>query len=110
MDAALRELLTSIVAHQPRLDSDAYDAGIFGNPQPFAARVVEEVREIRLPDNRLVAVRGYLILDAEAAAVRERDRFYLDLAAPDVPPVSVVAVSVPRDLDGTPHHVRVEFA
>ena len=110
MDAALHELLTSTVIHQPRLESDAYDGGAYGDPREMRARVVEKVGEIRTPDSRLVATLGYLILGSEAAHVVERDRFYLDAAAIGAEPVSALAVSKPRDLDGTVHHVRVEFA
>lgn len=112
MDAALREMLTSTVLHLPRIGSDAYDGGIYGDPRTLAARVVERVGEIRTPDSRIVATRGYLILDADAADVVERDRFYLDAtaAAPPATPVHALAVAKPRDLDGAVHHVRVEFA
>lgn len=111
MDAALREMLTSTVAHQARIGSDAYDAGTYGAPRLLRARVVEQVRELRTRDNRLVAVQGYLILDADAADVAERDRFYLDAAqAIGATPVHAVAVAKPLDLDETVHHVRVEFA
>lgn len=111
MDPALREMLTSTVVHQPRIASDAYDAGTYGEARELRARVVEQVGEIRTPDQRLIATRGYLILDADGADVAERDRFYLDAAtALTATPVDAVAVSKPRDLDQTIHHVRVEFA
>ena len=104
MEGALRELLTSPVGYRSRVGSDAYDAPSYGAPLVFAGRVVEERRELRLPDSRIVATHGYVILDADAWGVQERDELTIDGHA-----VEVLAVSRPRDVDGTIHHVRAVY-
>lgn len=104
MDAAARELLTSTIVYRPRTGSDKFDAPTYGDPTSLPARVVEEVRELRTRDNRIVVTRGFAILGEEAAAVEERGQVEIDGRALDA-----LAVSKPRDIDGTLSHVKVWF-
>lgn len=101
MDAALRELLTSDVLYRPRTGSDKYDSPTYGDFRALRARVVDERREFRTSDSRLVTTHGYLILDADAAEIAERGQFQIDGEE-----LEVLGVSKPRDLDGSIHHVK----